>query len=280
MINIGKELALIECVVDNDPSILTSKRVFMRYLAKVFCGSFVLVLLSSCGAIPTLPPLDSTITFRTPEIAIIPSGINPTTDKVEPADLPTTQPDETNEPGFTATYTAVPSSPTQAVSATVLPSSTPTPMPTSTATFTPTYTHTPVPTFTPTAVPYALQLLNPFYLTNFTHPEYGCSWMGVAGQIFNKEGQVQKEIVIKTGGSINGVAAIEDMVMPLTEPEIDLAYGPGGFEITLATEVAATDGEAWIQLYSLSGDPLSERIYLVTYDDCLRNLILMNFSEK
>ncbi len=251
----------------------------MRYLVKVICVSFFVVLLSSCGAIPTLPPLDSTITFRTPEITIIPSGINPASDKVEPTDLPATQPDETNEPGFTATYTDVPSSPTQAVSATVLPSSTPTPMPSSTATFTPTYTYTPTPTFTPTAVPYVLQQLNPYYLANFTHQEDGCSWMGVAGQIFNKNGQVQKEIVIKAGGSINGVAVIEDMVMPLTDPEIDLAYGPGGFEITLAIKVAATDAEAWIQLYSLTGDPLSERIYLVTYDDCLKNLILMNFSE-
>jgi len=251
----------------------------MRYFARVFCGAFVVVLLSSCGAIPTLPPLDSTITFRTPEITIIPSGVNPTVDQVEPTGLPATQPGETKEPGFTATYTSVPSSPTQAASATVLPSSTPTPIPSSTATFTPTYTHTPAPTFTPTAVPYALQQLNPFYLANFTHPGDGCGWMGVAGQIFNKEGHVQKEIVIKAGGSINGVELIEDMVMPLSEPEIDLAYGPGGFEITLATEVAATDAEAWIQIYSLTGDPLSERIYLVTYDDCLKNLILMNFSE-
>ena len=252
----------------------------MRNLAKVICGSFFVTLLSSCGAIPTLPPLDSTITFRTPEITIIPSGIIPTNNQVEPTDLPETQPVETDEPVFTATYTAVPSSPTQVASATVLPSSTPTQIPTSTATFTPTYTYTPTPTFTPTAVPYALQQLNPYYLANFTHLEDGCGWMGVAGQVFNKEGKVQKEIVIKAGGSINGVAVIEDMVMPLTEPEIDLAYGPGGFEITLATEVAATDAEAWIQLYNLTGDPLSERIYLVTYDDCLKNLILMNFSAE
>jgi len=251
----------------------------MRNLTRVIFGVIVVLFLSSCGAIPTLPPLDSTITIRTSEITVVPSGIDPTSDQVEPTDLPETQPVETDEPVFTATYTAVPSSPTQETSATVLPSGTPTQVP-STATFTPTYTYTPTPTFTPTAVPYALQQLNPYYLANFTHPEDGCSWLGVAGQVFNKEGQVQKEIVIKAGGSINGTAVIEDMVMPLTEPEIDLAYGPGGFEITLATEVAATDAEAWIQLYNLTGDPLSERIYLVTYDNCLRNLILMNFSEK
>jgi hypothetical protein len=129
-------------------------------------------------------------------------------------------------------------------------------------------------------VPYALQKLNPYYLANFTHPEDGCNWMGVGGQVFNSEGKVQKEIIIRAGGSINGNPVIEEMTMPQTEPEIDLAYGPGGFEITLADGVAETDGEAWIQLFSLGGDPLSEKVYLVTFDDCLKNLILMNFSEK
>ena len=250
----------------------------MRYLPKLICGTFIVLLLSSCGAIPTLPPLDATLTFRDSEMTVIPNGINPTSDRVEPTDLPETQPVDSNNPGFTATYTAVPSSPTQETSATVLPSSTPTMMPTSKPTITTTYT--PTPTFTPTAVPFALQQLNPFYLANFTHPEDGCNWMGVAGQVFNKEGKVLNDVVIKAGGSINGTPVIEDMVMPLTDPDIDLAYGPGGFEITLATEVAATDAEAWIQLYTLNGDPLSERIYLVTYDDCLKNLILINFSEK
>jgi hypothetical protein len=104
--------------------------------------------------------------------------------------------------------------------------------------------------------------------------------MGIAGQIFNKDGQVLKEILIKSGGSIAGNDVIEKITMPLTEQEIDLAYGPGGYEVTLSNSPADTDGEAWIQLFDLGGDPLSDRIYLVTYDDCQRNLILMNFIEE
>jgi hypothetical protein len=103
--------------------------------------------------------------------------------------------------------------------------------------------------------------------------------MGVAGQIFDKKGQVQTEVVIKAGGTIGGKALIEDMTMPLTDPDIDLAYGPGGFEITLTDQAVATESEAWIQLYNLVGEPLSDRVMLKTYDDCLKNLILMNFSQ-
>ena len=104
--------------------------------------------------------------------------------------------------------------------------------------------------------------------------------MGVAGQIFDEEGVVQKEILIKAGGEIQGTPVIEELTMPLTDPDIDLAYGPGGYEITLADFTADTVDTAWIQLFSLKGDPLSKKIYLTTYDDCLKNLILMNFSEQ
>ena len=90
-------------------------------------------------------------------------------------------------------------------------------------------------------MPYSLQLSNPFYLENFTHDDLGCAWLGVAGQVFNREGLVQKNIVIKAGGEINGAPVIEEMAMPLAEPDIDLAYGPGGFELTLANSLADTD---------------------------------------
>ena len=138
-------------------------------------------------------------------------------------------------------------------------------------------TFTPQPTFTATAVPYQLQLMNPYYLSNFTHPELGCDWLGVAGQIFSSGGQVQLDILIKAGGELAGNSIVEEMTMPLADSEIDLAYGPGGYELTLAFSPVDTESTAWIQLFSLDGDPLSEKIYFTTYDDCQKNLILMNF---
>jgi hypothetical protein len=122
--------------------------------------------------------------------------------------------------------------------------------------------------------------MNPYYLKNFTRDDLGCDWLGVAGQIFDAGGKVQKDVVIRAGGEINGNQVIENMTMPLAEPDIDLAYGPGGFELTLAASLADTDTEVWIQLFSLEGDTLSDRIFLKTYNDCQKNLILMNFVEE
>lgn len=141
-------------------------------------------------------------------------------------------------------------------------------------------TATPEATSTATPFPYKLQVLNPHYMVNFTHPELGCDWLGIGGQIFNKEGVVQKNIIIKVEGELMGSPVIEEMTMPLAEPDIDIAYGPGGFELTLANSPVESDSTLWVQLFNLDGVPLSEKIYLITYDDCQKNLLIMNFIEE
>ena len=210
------------------------------------------LLISSCGAIPTLPPLDSTVTVRTPRFTGVPE--RPTaTGQAIPA-LATENPAEST------------STPPEAVTATVKPSATkipatrtpyvtevPSATPTKTPTKIPQATSTPRATSTATPAPYSLQNMTPHYLTNFTHPELGCDWLGVAGQVFDSAGVVQKNILIKAGGKLAGTAVVEEMTMPLAEPEVDLAYGPGGYEVTLANAPAASENSIWIQLFSLEG---------------------------
>jgi hypothetical protein len=50
--------------------------------------------------------------------------------------------------------------------------------------------------------------------------------------------------------------------------------------LTVALSPADSESTLWIQLFSLEGTPLSDQIYLITYDDCQKNLLLMNFNEK
>ncbi len=257
----------------------------MRSQVKILIILIAGIGLSSCGAIPTLPPLDSTVTIRTPQITV--GLVLPTasSEVIQATAIPSSitpiiKPSATRLPVITASNTTAASSATQKASVTPKPSSTPYLTATSKASFTLTATFTKTATFTPTAVPYSLQLMNPYYLPNFTHPDLGCKWLGVAGQVFSKDGQVQKDILIKAGGTINGSKLIENMTMPLAEPAVDLAYGPGGYEMTLAASLQATTSVVWIQLFNLKGDPISEKIYLVTYNDCQKNLILMNFIEK
>jgi hypothetical protein len=233
------------------------------------------ILLSSCGAIPTLPPLDATVTIKTPHFTVDPgpseeegqvihqeSGEKPAESPSAPPVTVAVQPQPT-ESGLMPTETAPVVEP-ETPEATE-PSEDPAP---------------PQPTPTPTSYPYTLQPMNPHYLGSFSRPDQGCDWLGVGGQIFDKDGVVQKDILIKAGGELAGNPVVEELTMPLAEPEIDMAYGPGGFEITLANAPIESYSTAWIQLYSLGGDPLSEQIYLVTYDDCSKNLLLMNFIEE
>lgn len=244
-----------------------------HYLSMTLAAAFIL---SACGAIPTLPPLDSTVTVRTPFSPGLPTatgqwhGQLPTETPAESPPAPSETIIATAEPSHTPLPpTNTPSySPTAAKTATSAPS------------LTPTATKSPTATPTATPLPYSPQIMNPYYLANFTHPDLGCGWMGVAGQIFNSAGVVQKDILVKAGGVLNGSPVVEGMTMPLSDPEVDLAYGPGGYELTLADGPAASESTLWVQLFSLDSKPLSERIYLVTYDDCQKNLIVLNFIEE
>ncbi len=247
----------------------------MKRIHLVIVWLFLGLLISSCGAIPTLPPLDSTVTIITPQFTIS-SELATDEEQVDYQGTPETSAESPSAPPETVSILPQPTA-TQiqpSITAEFVENPTPTKQPTSEI------TSLPEPTSTETPFPYQLQVMNPHYLGNFTHPELGCNWMGIGGQIFNREGVVQKNIIIKVGGELAGSPIVEEMTMPLAEPEIDIAYGPGGYELTLANAPVESDSTVWIQLFSLEGIPLSEQIYMITYDDCQKNLLLMNFTEE
>lgn len=118
---------------------------------------------------------------------------------------------------------------------------------------------------------YALQAGSPVGLPNFNHPEAGCDWLGVAGQVFNQEGLEVLGLTIQVGDSQN----------PNQEPlqaqtGSALAYGLGGYEIKIAQEAMGTTERFWIQVLNADGAPLTARHFFETFGDCQRNLILIN----
>lgn len=119
---------------------------------------------------------------------------------------------------------------------------------------------------------YTLQEDNPIYLPNFAQPSAGCAWMGVAGQAFSKDNQPIRGILI-----IAGKVGEEQQLSAATGQAI--AYGPGGYEIQLSTEPVTTQAVYWVQLVDLTGQALSEIIFFDTYQDCQKNLALINFVE-
>jgi len=159
------------------------------------------------------------------------------------------------------------------------PAATSTPTSPQTPTRTPTLSKTPTPSRTPTPIPvgvtYMLQPGSPVYQKNFSHPDLGCNWNGVVGQVFGKDGLPVKQIVVELGGKLNG---INQSVLGLTGN--NPAYGPGGFELGINTTPTASQNSLWLVLYDLAGKKLTEQIYFNTYGDCEHNLAVINFTQK
>jgi len=138
---------------------------------------------------------------------------------------------------------------------------------------TPTFSPTPEPTATPDPTTYVLQDGNPLYLANFVHTSAGCDWLGVAGQVFDADGEPIPDLFIVAGqnsvGESNQWAA---------RTGLSTNYGPGGYEIQLSNQSTATTHDYWVQVVNQSGAVVSDRVYFDTFEDCSRNLVLINFT--
>ncbi len=208
-----------------------------------FLGFFLLIFLTSCSLLPMelLPAKGSPV----------PTGIIIT-------------------PAYPGLDTPVPTpSPADFLTATPLPIETDSP---AFPTLTPTKPLPIKPTATQRLL--AAQPGSPISMPNFAHPELGCQWMGVAGQVFDSDGIPMEELVIEFGGTLAG----QD-VFGLTITGRAEVYGPGGFEFKLADQPKTSDGTIWARVYNYDGIMLSADTYFSTYADCDRNLILLNFVQ-
>ena len=123
--------------------------------------------------------------------------------------------------------------------------------------------------------PYIVQTGTPLLMQNFAHTVEGCNWLSVAGQVFDKSGKPVLDMAILISGTLNG-APVDLVGFTGTAPE----YGPGGYEILLATQVVASTGTLYVQVFDLFAKELSERVYFNTSASCSKNVVLVNFSEE
>lgn len=151
-------------------------------------------------------------------------------------------------------------------------------MPFNTATSRPTesYTATLIPSPSPIRMLYVLQTGTPAYIPNFAHPEFGCDWTGVAGQIFDRDGAPVLNLVVNIIGTIDNTKI--DLVSLTGIPEADI-YGPGAFEIQLSNSLIDISSLS-IRILNLNGTILAGPIAFNTFDDCQKNLIIINFIEN
>ena len=193
------------------------------------------------------------------------SGLNPFPPPTLPVLAPTITPSPTLRALLPPTWTPTPPPP---------PTETPSPEPT--------YTLTPVGAF-PTSegtrdpaegMPFVMQEGNPQYIPNIYHPDEGCSWMGVGGQVIGLNGGPVLYLSIKLGGSLNG-ESIEQITISGTAPQ----YGQAGYEFKLSDQPVDSVQNLYVELLDQADLPLSEKYYFDTFNDCEKNLILINFKQ-
>lgn len=135
----------------------------------------------------------------------------------------------------------------------------------------------PIMTLTPTPTPHPIlvyvQPQSPVYLVNFLHPELGCTWSGVAGQIFNSTGEPVNGLIIEINGELNG-----NPFLGLGLTGTSLPIGPGGYEIQLSDKPLNSNHSLSLRIFDQHGNQLNETLPLVTFNDCQKNLIIINFN--
>ena len=225
--------------------------------ASAFVGIYVLILMADPQSIlnPFPPPtLPSRLVLATQTQTLSP----PTITEVITLAPPTL----TSEPEIEATLISTDNE----VQLDVLASPTlPQPDPTSTSTVQVEATATQL------SYEYILQAGSIGYTTQFAHPDLGCNWLGVAGTVYDADGNPGIDLIAHVEGPN------EFMMDSITGSKME--YGEAGYEITLGDSSFDSVGEYSIQLLNILGKPVSEEIAVGTFAGCDRNLILVNFVE-
>jgi hypothetical protein len=136
---------------------------------------------------------------------------------------------------------------------------------------------TPVePTETPFSGYYAFVLQNDINAIESTlfKPNFGCNWIGVAGQVFDLQSRPVMGVRVWLRGTYNGKRV--DLLSLTLESS---PYGPSGFEFTLGDAPLNSSGQLSIQLLDQANIPISDRVYFDTFEDCQKNLIIINFKQ-
>lgn len=190
------------------------------------------------------------------------------------------------------TEVLIPSSPTATPTSRIVLPPTWTPEPTLEPSATPTLrpSVTPEPTNTPAVAPtetpseganpgsqfsFVVQQGSPKAIENIYHPDLGCNYMGVGGQVTSLNGSPVVGIFVQLGGTLEG--KLYETLLSMTGTAVE--YGRGGYEFQISDKPIASNKTLWIQLLDQSSLPLSDKIYFVTTDDCAKSLTLLNFVQ-
>jgi hypothetical protein len=165
-----------------------------------------------------------------------------------------------------------------------------------------TATDTPPPTFTSIPTGTSFSLVPPtktpkltatpkasFYATvqyiasTIIYPDLGCNWLGIGGTVSDSNGADIISTVIGLSGTLNGQPVPTGSV---TVSGLYKAYGGSGFQFDLGTILhlstipVDSNHTLYLQVLDQAGLPLSDNIYINTYSDCSKNLVLVRFKKR
>lgn len=154
--------------------------------------------------------------------------------------------------------------------------------PSQTITQTTAVTHTLTPTFTPTVTPSPTLELMPFILIGepelmssaLIRPSLGCEWLIIAGQVWDLQDAPVRGLTLHLFGELDGYE-IDRFALTGSAPN----YGESGYEFTLENVLVDSQDSLFIQLVDSNGIPFSHPYELETFNDCQKNLILVNFKQ-
>jgi hypothetical protein len=142
-----------------------------------------------------------------------------------------------------------------------------------------TLTPSPTPTVTPTSTPevYPFVLIGAPEMMNYAliRPGLSCDYLIIAGQVWDlQDVPVTDSITVHLYGELGGFT-IDRYALPGTA----FVYGESGYEFVLEGLVVDSFDSLTIRLEDTNGLPLSAGYLIQTYEDCQRNLILVNFKQ-
>lgn len=103
-----------------------------------------------------------------------------------------------------------------------------------------------------------------------------CKWMGVAGNVYDLQGRPVIGLKVRLGGVLNGNAITPERT---TLTGLARAYGESGYEFKLADQPIASTSALWLRLYDQQDIPISDKTYFDTFNDCAKNLVLVNYKQ-
>ena len=128
-------------------------------------------------------------------------------------------------------------------------------------------TVTATPTPLPQEFPFVLQAGTPTTTQNLDE-NGGCAFLGIAGQVFGIDGDPLDGIAIVVKGENFDNLFITQFVAQ---------YGLGSYELQLNNEPIEAEFE--VQLFSVSGDVLSNVVVIRTASSCEENVTILSFIQ-